>query len=60
MSHIMGEELTDMIHTMEEESKLLTGLPAITLPTLDITTIIVVLAIQIAFFVGKYSTQNLC
>ena len=53
MSHIMGEELRDMTHIMEEESKLLTGLPAITLPTLDLTTIIVVLAIQVAFFVGK-------
>ena len=39
--------------TMGEESKLLTSLPSITLPTLDLTTIIVVLAIQIAFFVGR-------
>ena len=54
MSHIMGEELTHMTHIMEEESKLLTGLPAITLPNLDLNTIIVVLAIQVAFFVGKY------
>ena len=53
--HIMGEELTDMT---EEESKLLTSLPTITLPFLDLTTIIVVLAIQVAFFVGKYSLEH--
>ena len=58
MSHIMGEELTHMTHIMEEESKLLTGLPAITLPNLDLNTIIVVLAIQVAFFVGKYSLEH--
>ena len=51
MTHIKGEELTGMT---EEESKLLTGLPTITLPALDLTTIFVVLAIQVAFFVGKY------
>ena len=50
MINIMEEEIGDM--TMGEESKLLTSLPSITLPTLDLTTIIVVLAIQIAFFVG--------
>lgn len=53
MSHIMGE-LRDVTRLLDEDSKLLTGLPTITLPSLDLTTIIVVLAIQIAFFVGKY------
>ena len=51
MSHIMGEGVTRL---MDEDSKLLTSLPSITLPSLDLTTIIVVLAIQIAFFVGNY------
>ena len=51
MTNIMEEEIGDM--TMGEESKLLTSLPSITLPTLDLTSIIVVLAIQIAFFVGR-------
>ena len=55
MSHIMGEDVTTI---MDEDSKLLTGLPTITLPSLDLTTIIVVLAIQIAFFVGKYDENK--
>ena len=54
MTNIMGEE----IGHMGEESRLLTSLPSITLPTLDLTTIIVVLAIQIAFFVGKLETMG--
>ena len=52
MTNIMEEEIGDMTNIMEE-SKLLTSLPSLTLPTLDLTTIIVVLAIQIAFFVGN-------
>ena len=50
---MMSEQTGDLATLMGEESKLFTSLPAITLPALDLTTIIVVLAIQVAFFVGK-------